>query len=472
MRRIGIRIGSSPVRLAVGTKIQISKPLPALSKALALVALMLPLAGPAWASSEPKEIVLHTYVDTLTSENGGPISGMAIDAAGNLYGTTFGVGACSVGCGSIFKLALQSNGKYAYQTIYVFKGGATDGENPYGAPILDSAGNIYGTTTTGGFGGVVYELSPTTGGKYKETVLHNFGSSDSNDGTQPYSTLAFDKAGNLYGTTNQGGGGFGGTFCLNGCGTVFELTHNADGTWTESVIHSFPGTKGNTDGQNPRGGVVFDSAGNLWGTTQTGGNLVACTQFLDVSGCGTVFELTPQADGTWVESTLFDFDGEATGFNPWDGLVIDKSGNLYGMVTNGGGGNGAVFELTPEAGGGVTEAIIHPFTVCGNVCTDGANPENGLTIDAAGNLYGTTDLGGGGGGVPQGFGVVFKLTRNANGTWKEQILHRFTGGTDGSFPLDDRVAVDAAGDVFGTTFNGGVVSLCPSGCGVVFELKP
>jgi uncharacterized repeat protein (TIGR03803 family) len=467
MRRIGISRGPSPVQLAAGAQNKNSKPFAAVRKALALVALMLPLAAHA---GTPTEIVLHTYADTFTNENGGPISGPVIDASGNLYGTTYGVGSCSVGCGSVFKLNLLTDGRYFYQTLYNFRGGARDGENPYGAPILDSAGNIYGTTTTGGFAGVVYKLSPLGNGKYKETVIHNFAEHDSNDGQQPYSTLAFDKAGSLYGTTNQGGGGFGGTFCLNGCGTVFKLAPNADGTWTESVIHSFPGTAGNTDGQNPHGGVVFDSAGNLWGTTQTGGNMEACLQFLDPTGCGIVFELTPQADGTWAE-TVFEFSGESTGFNPWDGLVIDKADNLYGMVTNGGGGNGAVFKLTPKAGGGVTETIIHPFTVCGTVCTDGANPENGLTIDESGNLYGTTDLGGGGGG-PTGNGVVFKLTPNPNGTWTEKILHRFTGGADGAFPLDDRVAVDSAGDVFGTAFNGGQIGLCPAGCGVVFAIKP
>jgi len=237
------------------------------------------------------------------------------------------------------------------------------------------------------------------------------------------------------------------------------------------VIHSFPGTAGNTDGQNPHGGVVFDSAGNLWGTTQNGGNMEACLQFIDVTGCGTVFELTPQANGQWVESTLFEFDGEASGFNPWDGLVIDNAGNLYGMVTNGGGGNGAVFQITPQPDGSVVESVIHPFTVCGTVCTDGANPENGITIDPLGNLYGTTDLGGGG-GSSTGDGTVFELKPESDGSWKETVLHRFTGGADGGFPLDDHVAVDAFGNVFGTTLNGGQKGLCPSGCGVVFEITP
>jgi uncharacterized repeat protein (TIGR03803 family) len=468
MNRSGNLHGPVAVVLDSRAKLQPNKGFNILSKTLALVILLMPLAANSWAATE---VVLHTYVDTEFSENGGPISGMAIDSSGNLYGTTYGVGSCSVGCGSVYKLTKQASGRFVYQTIYKFRGGASDGENPYGAPILDSAGNIYGTTQNGGGGGVVYKLSPNANGTYQETVIHSFGAFGSNDGSEPFSTLAFDAAGNLYGTTNQGGGGAGGTFCLNGCGTVFELSPNSDGSWTETVIHSFPGTKGNTDGQNPHGGVVFDNAGNLWGTTQTGGNLQACLQFLDVSGCGTVFELTPQGNGQWEETTLFEFSGEGTGFNPWDGLVIDAAGNLYGMVTNGGGGNGAVFKLTPQSGGGVTETIIHPFKVCGTICTDGANPENGITIDSAGNLYGTTDLGGGG-GVPQGNGVVFKLTPNSNGTWKEQILHRFTGGSDGAFPLDDHVAVDSNGNVFGTAFNGGQIGLCPAGCGVVYEITP
>jgi len=465
--KIGISPSPAPVKPAGA---EISRTIRSVRIALALAALVLPLAAKSWAATET---VLHTWIDTTSNENGGSVAGMAIDPSGNLYGVTFGTAACSVGCGSVFKLVRQSNGKFVYQPLYNFQGGLRgDGANPYGAPILDSAGNIYGTTMGGGNGsGIVYKLAPMANGKYKETVLHIFGAFGSNDGTQPFSTLAFDSAGNLYGTTNQGGGGAGGTFCLNGCGAVFKLAPNGDGTWTESVIHSFPGTAGNTDGQNPHGGVVFDSAGNLWGTTQNGGNMEACLQFIDVTGCGTVFELTPQANGQWAESTLFEFDGEASGFNPWDGLVIDNAGNLYGMVTNGGGGNGAVFQITPQPDGSVVESVIHPFTVCGTVCTDGANPENGITIDPLGNLYGTTDLGGGG-GSSTGDGTVFELKPESDGSWKETVLHRFTGGADGGFPLDDHVAVDAFGNVFGTTLNGGQKGLCPSGCGVVFEITP
>ena len=469
MNRIAILSSPAPAVMAAGARIQRATTGRAPRTLVALAVMLLPLAA---VSPAATETVLHTFVDTSSNENGGPVSGLAADASGNLYGTTYGTAACSVGCGQVFKMTRNSSG-FTFTTIYSFLGSiAGDGSNPNGAPILDSQGNIYGTTVFGGNGsGVVYKLSAEPNGTYRETVLHVFGASGGNDGTQPYSTLVFDKAGNLYGTTNQGGGGAGGTFCLNGCGTVYKLAPNANGSWTESVIHSFPGTKGNTDGQNPHGGLVFDAAGNLWGTTQTGGNMRACLAFGDPTGCGTVFELTPQSNGQWVESTLFAFRGEATGFNPWDGLVIDQAGRLYGMTTNGGGGNGAVFQLTPGTGGRVTETIIHPFAVCGQTCPDGGNPFNGLTIDGAGNLYGTVDLGGNGGGPP-GHGIVFKLTPNTDGTWTEDILYAFTGGADGGDPMDDRVVVDATGTVFGTTFNGGQTGICTQGCGVVFQVIP
>ena len=148
-----------------------------------------------------------------------------------------------------------------------------------------------------------------------------FAAFGSNDGTQPFSTLVLDSQGNLFGTTNQGGGGAGGTFCLNGCGAIFKLAPNGDGTYSESVIHSFPGTKGNSDGENPRGGLVFDGAGNLWGTTQTGGNFEACVAFQDFTGCGTVFKLSPQAD----EGALITTDQKSAADDPLaDDLTIRK----------------------------------------------------------------------------------------------------------------------------------------------------
>lgn len=444
---------------------------------VAVLAVTLILMPNSWAAS--RERVLHTF-DIATA--GFPFSGLAMDANGNLYGTTLrgGPGTCPLGCGVVFKLTKNNKGGFTYGVIHSFVGFASDGGAPFGAPIVDSAGNVYGTTTIGGKGdcGIVYRLSPTAGGKYHETILHSFNRfiTKNDDGCNPESYLVSDAAGNLYGTTNTGGGGgVNGTFCDNGCGSVFKLAPNGDGTYTESVIHSFPGTKGNKDGQNPVGGLVFDSAGNLWGSTQGGGN-----------GNGTVFELTPNPDGTYTESTLFMFTGASTGFDPNTDLVIDRAGNLYGTAVNGGLGHGVVFRVTPQPGGGVKESIIHAFVLCNaTVCPDGISPFNGLTIDANGTLYGTVDLGGGSSnqcstGTPAlGCGIVYKLTPNAQGKFTETILYRFQGFADGAEPEDDRLVIDASGNIFGTTAEGGNSTACPAdgfgtpgGCGVVFEVTP
>jgi hypothetical protein len=320
----------------------------ALRGTLAALAATLILMPNSWAAS--RERVLHTF-NIATA--GFPVSGLSTDANGNLYGTTRlgGPGSCGEGCGVVFKLTKNSKGGLIYSVIHSFAGPFSDGGNPFGAPIVDSAGNVYGTTTDGGKAGcdIVYRLSPTAGGKYQETILHSFNRfpKTNDDGCNPESYLVSDAAGNLYSTTNKGGGGgVNGTFCLNGCGSVFKLAPNGDGTYTESVIHSFPGTKGNKDGQNPVGGLVFDSAGNLWGSTPVGGD-------------GTVFGLTPNSDGTYTESTLYNFTGASTSFNPNTDLVIDKAGNLYSTTVNGGldYGDGVVFKVTPQPGGGVKESI-------------------------------------------------------------------------------------------------------------------
>jgi uncharacterized repeat protein (TIGR03803 family) len=451
----------------------------ALRGTVAALAVTLILMPNSWAASREK--VLHTF-DIATA--GFPASGLAMDANGSLYGTTFrgGLGTCPLGCGVVFKLTKNNQGGVTYSILHSFVGFASDGGAPSGAPIVDNAGNVYGTATEGGKGdcGVVYRLSPTAGGAYKEAILHSFNrfAKRNDDGCDPESYLVSDAAGNLYGTTNKGGGGgVNGTFCDNGCGSVFKLTPNGDGTYTESVIHSFPGTKGNKDGQNPVGGLVFDSAGSLWGSTQGGGSV----------GDGAVFELTPNSDGTYTESTLYSFTGASTGFEPNTDLVIDKAGNLYGTTTNGGlnHGNGVVFKVTPQAGGGVKESIIHTFNRCNlNVCPDGLFPFNGLTIDANGTLYGTVFLGGGAGtqcGSPPnlGCGIVYKLTPNAQGKFTEKVLYRFQGFADGALPEDDRLVIDASGNIFGTASEGGNSIAChssgefdPGGCGVVFEVTP
>jgi uncharacterized repeat protein (TIGR03803 family) len=301
---------------------------------------------------------------------------------------------------------------------------------------------------------MVFMLSTLAMAATKYKVLHGF---NGKDGKNPEAPVIFDSSGNLYGTTFQGGG-CGGSVC----GTVFELTPNTDGTWTETVLYHFTG---GSDGAGPVAGLIFDTAGNLFGTTSAGG--------CNGNSCGTVFELTPNKDGTWAERVLHAFCSTANcsdGNSPRAGLVLDQAGNLYGMTPFGGSfGNGVVFKLTPHSDGSWTETVLHNFT--GG--SDGAGPVAGLTLDGSGNLYGTTSGGGNlsfcnGGGC----GVVFKLTANGDGSWKEKVIHKFTGIKDGIAPQSDLI-FDAAGNIYGTTGLGGN-STCESssGCGLVFKLTP
>jgi uncharacterized repeat protein (TIGR03803 family) len=451
----------------------------AISRAFAVAAVTVGLAASSFGAGS--ETVLLTFVNK--SDGSLPFGGLTIDAKGNLYGTTDLGGSGATAEGTVFKLTPKASGGFTFQTIHTFLQGEGDGGNPAGSVVLDAAGNIYGTTSNGQIGGcgIVYELSPTKSGTWKETILHKF--RGNKDGCNSSGFVIFDEAGNLFGATASGGGGLNNTFCNNGCGTVFELTKLANGKFTEKVIHRFTGE--NADGRNPLGGLVFDKSGNLWGTTQVGGHSQSSTCSADRL-CGTVFELTPNANGTWTESTLFSFSDNSTGFNPVTNLVIDDEGNLYGTTVNGGPSlQGLVFKLTPEGNGKVTESIVHDFG-SGGCCTDGVHPFNGLTIDAAGSLYGAVQGGGGtttvctGGDVDTGCGIVYKLTPNASKTrWEETILYAFFGKSDGATPLDDHVAVDANGNVFGSASEGGDVGVhehcagdMPGGCGVVFEVQP
>jgi uncharacterized repeat protein (TIGR03803 family) len=326
-------------------------------------------------------------------------------------------------------------------------GNGTDGDYLYGGLISNAAGNLYGTTYQGGtFGhGTVFELTPAAGGGWTEQVLHSFG--NGTDGAYLYGGLILDAAGNLYGTTYVGG--------TYGHGTVFELTPTAGGGWTELVLYSFCSQTNCTDGGFPRdGGLIFDAVGNLYGVTTEDG----------AYGGGTVFELTPTAGGGWTEQVLHSFSSyPGDGAGPYGSLIFDKNGNLYG-TTQGGGtfSNGTVFELTPTAGGGWTETVLHSFN---NNGADGFHPADGVIFDTAGNLYGTT-LDDGYFGCPRGTycGTVFELTPKAGGGWTEQVLHRFNG-TDGDIPSG--LIFDAVGNLYGPTADGG-----DYGGGTVFELTP
>jgi uncharacterized repeat protein (TIGR03803 family) len=346
-----------------------------------------------------------------------------------------------------------------YKTLYKFTGGK-DGSSPYAGLIFDQAGNLYGTASGGGAhgSGTVFQLVPNADGSWTESVLHSFCSrTNCGDGEFPaYASLIFDQAGNLYGTTVLGG--------AHGSGTVFQLVPNADGSWTESVLHSFCSRTNCGDGNEPFAGLVFDLAGNLYGTTSSGGGALAA---------GTVFKLAPNADGSWTESVLHSFcsrtncgDGEFTHAS----LIFDQAGNLYGTTFLGGAyGSGTLFQLVPNADGSWTESVLHSFCSRTN-CGDEDQPFAGLVFDLAGNLYGTTLFGG-----ALNKGTVFKLAPNADGSWRESVLHSFCSRTncvDGWRPYAGLV-FDQAGNLYGTTLFGGVPKCSDDrGCGVVFKLTP
>src|ERR1019366_8128635 len=202
-----------------------------------------------------------------------------------------------------------------------------------------------------------------------------------NDGSKPLAGLTFDVSGNLYGTTSQGGPHYN--------GEVFELVPQPNGKWAEKVLHGF--RPANTDGNNPYAGLVIDSSGDLYGTTVNGGSGTGC----GTAGCGTVFELMPETGGVWTEAILHNFSQDGTdGQHPEAGLIFDAAGNLYGTTFQGGTGScsvgsGTAFELTPAAGGIWTESIIYNFGSDSD-CADGDGLVAGLTLDALGNVYGTT----------------------------------------------------------------------------------
>ena len=335
--------------------------------------------------------------------------------------------------------------------LYRFKGG-TDGEISLASLVEDQAHNLYGTTFAGGASGLgtVFEISrPET--TWTETVLYSF--AGGNDGSFPSSSLIFDKAGNLYGTTYAGGGSAncGGT--PGGCGTVFQLTPPATqgAPWTETVLYNFTGL---ADGANPAGGLLMDRDGNLYGTTYNGGGVVCGT-----GTCGTAFELTPPAvqGGAWTETVLHAFGKGNDGIHPAVGLTFGVHGGIFGTTQGGTSTAGVVFKLKPPVsqGGAWTEGVIYRFT--GGA--DGGSP-NGLIIDKTGNLYGTTSAGG------QSYGLVFELSPTSGGAWTQSVLYTFTNGSDGAQSYAN-LLFDKQGNLYGTTSAGGL-----NNNGSVFELTP
>jgi uncharacterized repeat protein (TIGR03803 family) len=231
------------------------------------------------------------------------------------------------------------------------------------------------------------ELSPIGGGAWTQTLLHKFADNGS-DGFNPLAGLIPDASGNLYGTTSSGG--------AYGYGAVFELAPAGGGSWTETILHSFDDN--GTDGFYPLAGLIFDGSGNLYGTTELGGSLDC-----GGTGCGTLFELTPQAGGTWTETVLYVFHG-TDGNRPYAGLTFGSSGSLSGTTQQGGANNyGTAFDIAPVVGGGWTETALHSFNHNGK---DGILPYAGVIFDVDGNLYGTTSQGG-----TYNKGTVFEIAR-------------------------------------------------------------
>jgi len=313
------------------------------------------------------------------------------------------------------------------KVLYNFKGGSSDGANPESSLTPDGAGNLFGTTYYGGLGyGTVFELSPNGQGGWSEAVLYRFCSAQNcTDGSRPnYAHVIIDGAGNLYGTTFQGG--------ANGSGVVFKLTP-AVNNWTETVVYSFCSAQDCADGRYPTNGLIADAAGNLYGAGDNG-----------------TFELSPSG-GDWVERVIYGYSDLSNGAA---GLTMDAGGNIFGIVYTYTPTKevSKVFKLAPDGKGGWTPAVLKKL---GGTAVNGT-----LAIDGAGNLYGTT------GGSDKNDGTVYKLIPGQNGKWMKKTLHTFKGGADGDSPWAG-VVLDAAGNIYGTTLYGG-----QGGYGVVFELSP
>jgi uncharacterized repeat protein (TIGR03803 family) len=335
--------------------------------------------------------------------------------------------------------------------IYTFAGLA-NGANPQSGVIADATGALYGTTALGGSHtrGTVYKLTPpvVAGTPWTKTILWNF--IGKTDGSYPYAPVMMDATGALYGTTETGG--------IHNEGTVYRLSPPAAGktAWTETTLFNFNGAAGSY----PSAGLVMDATGALYGVTLGGGK----------TSNGIVFKLTPPASGTggWAPTVLHDFaGGNYDGAMPNGSLALDAAGNIYGTTESGGAANlGIVFRLSPIAGSKALKfAMLHQFTanINGNIGPDGASPYGSVLIDNNGSLYGTAFAG----GVNNG-GVAWMLSPPAAGktAWGRTLLWQFGAGSDGFSPTGGLVA-DSAGALYGTTSFGGAY-----GDGAVFKLTP
>jgi uncharacterized repeat protein (TIGR03803 family) len=355
----------------------------------------------------------------------------------------------TVNVGLLFMILIlaSANAPAREKVLYQFPGGNGGNEPQFGV-VFDSKGNAYGTTYYGGtYGwGTIFTLEPSNGG-WKEQVLYNF--LGTNDGFNPTGNLLVDPAGNLYGTTLNGGSGAGcenqGYLCS---GTVFELAHTKSG-WKHIILYNFCSRSGCVDGAGPEG-LTSDGAGNLYGTTVTGGQ--QCE-----SGCGTVYKLSP-LNGSWTEKILYAFNQNGDGYYPNPGITISKSGSLYGTTGSGGGyGYGIVFLLKPGKRRW-QEVMVYAF----DGSTNFRDANGYLTLDSAGNVFGTTT--GGSSGCNYQCGMIYELSRSS-GQWVENTLYTFDE-THGTSP-NAGLILDSSGNFYGSTILGGKYNF-----GAVFKLKP
>jgi uncharacterized repeat protein (TIGR03803 family) len=398
---------------------------------LTALAVTLVFAQPASAQTES---VLYGFTTGDGAER--PYGSLITDSAGNLYGAA---GSDSYG-GAAYELLPSAGGVWSLKILHEFTN--SDNVGPSAGFTMDAAGNLYAPSLFGGGNGwgAIFELKQISNGTWRSEILHSF-ANNGTDGIYPGATLTMDAAGNLYGTTQAGG--------LKNVGVVFELTPYAGGGgWSEKILCSLPYKQklwGNTDYP-----LTLDSAGNLYGVTNYGGALDG----------GYVFELSATSKGPWTLTTLYSF-GVYTGPGPavpWSGVVFDSAGNLYGVTANGGTeGWGTVYQLSPSSGGGWTEKDLVDFP---SSCSPACIPEAAITVDSAGNIFGTAAATGSN-------GVAYEVSPNGDGTWTLTILHNFAGGTDGADPGSGAM-LDVSGNLYGTTTEGGGTK----GRGTVFEITP
>jgi len=460
------------------------------------LASVLAYSPPALAQTETahNEQVLYSF-QGLPNDGYQPVGAVVFDAAGNLYGATAEGGSSSCPsiqqCGTVYELSPPAvKGEPWTETVlYVFKGNKfNDGTSPYGGLVIDSAGNLYGTTGYGGTGncvlvgilvgcGTVYELSPPAqkDGTWTEQVLYSFPTPE--EGYAPFGDLVFDNSGNLYGATAFGGGY--GTTCdifYQYCGAIFELSppQQMGGAWTEQVLHGFKGTAFGVltgDGGSPNGGLIFDGAGNIYGTTMDGGFAGGECRGVGQGGpgCGTVFRLVPpvKQGQPWTEEILYSFSGQ-DGATPLAGVVLGASGSLFGSTSAGGypAAAGTVFELQPHGTGhSWEEQMLHVFTDG----WDGSNPSAKLTLDTVGNLYGTTRM-------PTNTnakGTAFRMSQSGqSNVFGFDLIYTFRNIPDGEDPASPLI-FDKEGNLYGTTQDGGTGTTCNvQACGTVFVIRP